>query len=108
VLDRAARAEAVAKVAAGGASELTPLLLAPLQVDCTTRSALSYAAQSPEELPAGVILQLIDYGALDLHPWSINKHHPTLHNGTQVRRPCCLLPALALLSCGQSQLSPNA
>jgi hypothetical protein len=58
-------------------------------VDSTTRSALSYAAQSPEEVPAAVILQLADYGALDLHPWSINKHHPTLHNRTQVGGPGC-------------------
>ncbi len=55
-----------------------------------------------------MILQLTDYGALDLHPWSINKHHPTLHNGTQVRRPCCLLPAPALSSCGQSKTTPGA
>jgi hypothetical protein len=64
-----------------------PLPLPLPQVDSTTRSALSYAAQSPEEVPAAVILQLSDYGALDLHPWSINKHHPTLHNRTQVRAP---------------------
>ena len=36
-----------------------------------------------------MILQLADYGALDLHPWSINKHHPTLHNRTQVGGAGC-------------------
>ena len=70
---------------------LTPLLLAPPQVDSTTRSALSYAAQSPEEVPAGGHLQQTGYiwrsGPAPLEHQQAPPHAAHPHPGAPARLP---------------------